>query len=290
MNILIRADSSSTIGLGHIMRDLVFAAQYSDDTVQFACQNLSGNIIDQIPHPVHILNSNDPDELIALIITQKIDLVVFDHYGIDEAYEKKVKEESGVTIFSFDDTYERHFCDILLNHNISADEKRYVGLVPEHCEIRCGKHYTLIRDEFRIEKQSKREKIHDIFIAMGGSDPTNATLYVLQTLKGSYRICVVTTSSNPHLEELKTFVSESKRTVLYVDSSNVARHMNESSLAIVTPSVMVHETLFMEIPFIALQTASNQDDIAEYLSTNGFRVMKHFNAAELNAHIKEVLS
>jgi UDP-2,4-diacetamido-2,4,6-trideoxy-beta-L-altropyranose hydrolase len=44
MNILIRADSSSQIGLGHIMRTLVLAAQYSDDTIAYACQDLAGKI------------------------------------------------------------------------------------------------------------------------------------------------------------------------------------------------------------------------------------------------------
>lgn len=44
MNILFRADSSSTIGTGHIMRDLVLAKQYSDDKIVFATQELDGNI------------------------------------------------------------------------------------------------------------------------------------------------------------------------------------------------------------------------------------------------------
>jgi UDP-2,4-diacetamido-2,4,6-trideoxy-beta-L-altropyranose hydrolase len=158
MNLLIRADSSSTIGLGHIMRDVVFAAQHPQETVRFACQNLSGNIIDQIPYPVDLLTSNDPDELIALIREQNIDRVVFDHYGIDAVFEKKIKDACGVTVLSFDDTYEAHYCDILLNHNISADPTRYRGLVPEHCELHCGAEYTLIRDEFKTEKQIDREK------------------------------------------------------------------------------------------------------------------------------------
>ena len=42
-NILIRADSSSTIGTGHIMRDLVLAEQFTDANIIFAVQDLPGN-------------------------------------------------------------------------------------------------------------------------------------------------------------------------------------------------------------------------------------------------------
>lgn len=281
MNLLIRADSSSSIGLGHIMRDLVFAAQYPEDTVQFACQNLSGNIIDRIPYLVHILNSNDPDELITLMREQKIDMVVFDHYGIDETFEKKVKETTGITILSFDDTYERHHCDILLNHNISADTTRYRGLVPPQCELRCGREYTLIRDEFKIEKPIKREKIYDIFISMGGTDPTNATMNILSTLSNELRVCVITTSANIHLDELKAFLPTRKNTTLEIDSTRIAQLLHESRLAIITPSVMVHEVLFMEIPFIALQTAANQEDMFVYLRQEGYTVLKEWDASAI---------
>lgn len=43
-NILFRADSSSTIGTGHIMRDLVLAQQYPEANITFATQDLNGNI------------------------------------------------------------------------------------------------------------------------------------------------------------------------------------------------------------------------------------------------------
>ena len=281
MNILIRADSSSEIGMGHIMRDLVLAQQYPNDTVQFASQALSGNIIDHIPYPVHILSSNDSDELIAFIRDEKIDRVVFDHYGIDDAYEKKVREETGVSILCLDDTYERHHCDILLNHNISADKERYSGLVPEQCELRCGAEYTLIRDEFKVEKQIRREKLYDAFIAMGGSDPTNTTLGILKTLSDDRSICVVTTSGNPHLVELESFVKEKKNITLEINSKQIAQLLNQSRLAIITPSVMVHEVLFMEIPFIAIKTASNQEDLFAYLKEKNYSVWEEWNVDAL---------
>lgn len=278
MNLLIRADSSSSIGLGHIMRDLVLAQQYSKDTVTFACQNLGGNIIDRISYPVHILRSNDPEELIALIRSYEIDLLIIDHYGIDEAFEKQIKKQTGVSILCLDDTYEKHHCDILLNHNISADKRRYTGLVPPHCILRCGGKYTLIRDEFRSEKQIKREKNYDIFLSMGGTDPSNTTLRILKTLSDTDRICVVTTSGNPHLSELETFVQEKKNISLFVNSNAIAKLLHQSRLAIIPPSVMVHEVLFMEVPFIAVQTASNQKDMLEYLQKENYVVLEEWDA------------
>jgi UDP-2,4-diacetamido-2,4,6-trideoxy-beta-L-altropyranose hydrolase len=281
MNILIRADSSSEIGMGHIMRDLVLAKSYSGDSVSFACRDLVGNMIDRIPYPVHLLLTDTPEELINIISLEKIDKVIFDHYGIDDAYEKRVKEKTGVSILSFDDTYEKHHCDILINHNISADPTRYRGLVPEQCELHCGAEYTLIRDEFKTEKEINREKLYDLFIAMGGTDPTNATINILSTLSDDLRVCVVTTSGNPYMNKLKTFVQTKKNMTLEIDSTRIAQLLHQSHLAIITPSVMVHEVLFMEIPFIALQSATNQEDMFVYLEKEGYTVLKEWDASAI---------
>lgn len=278
MRTLIRSDSSSTIGLGHIMRDLVFAKSLEGEVI-FACQNLEGNIIASIPYEVKILKSNDVEELIELIQTLHITLLVIDHYSIDIAYERAIKEATQVQILSFDDTYQPHHCDILLNHNISANKKRYKDLVPPSCELRCGILYTLIRDEFREEKKQKREKIYDLFIAMGGTDATNITLSILKTLPKTLRICVLTTTANAHLKELQDYVATSPSIALHINSNEVATLLHQSHFAIVTPSVMVHEVLFMEVPFIAIKVAANQDDMFEYLRKQGYPVLKEWDAS-----------
>ena len=90
----------------------------------FATQDLSGNInhkIEEKDYAIEILNSNDIEELINIIKKYSIEMIVIDHYGIDHDYEKALKETTGITIFVLDDTYEKHYCDILLNHNIYAD-------------------------------------------------------------------------------------------------------------------------------------------------------------------------
>ena len=152
--ILFRADSSSKIGTGHIMRDLVLAKKYENHTVTFATQNLDGNINQKIinsGYKIHTLKSNKINELTKLIKKLSINLLILDIYSINHKDELKIKKKTGVTILSFDDTYEKHHCDILLNHNIYAKKSKYKNLVPKNCELRCGAKYTLLRDEFKKE-------------------------------------------------------------------------------------------------------------------------------------------
>ena len=281
MRTLIRADSSSTIGLGHIMRDLVLAQELvHEGEVFFACQPLEGNIIERIPYPVHRLPSNDIEALISLIKTLHVTFLVIDHYAIHKADEQQIKRATNVKILAFDDTYEQHDCDILLNPNLCAEASRYVGLVPDHCEIRCGT--PLIRDEFKKEKKCKRLKIYDVLIAMGGTDVRNITMHILDQLPPNIRICVVTTSSNAHLKMLQAYIQTKSNISLHVNSDEIAKLLNESRFAIVSPSVIVHEVLFMNIPFLAIKVAQNQDDMYQYLRRKGYSTMEHFDE---NSHI-----
>ncbi len=286
MKILFRADSSSQIGLGHIMRDLVLAKQFKEDEVLFACQDLEGHIMEKIPYPIMILSSSYLDELIMIIKEQEIDMLVIDHYGITCEDEKKIKEQTGVKLFVLDDTYETHDCDILLNHNISADKERYRGLVPSRCEFRCGSSYTLIRDEFIKAKREKR-----VFVAMGGADHSNINIEILKVLKkfNYLKADIVTTSSNANLEQLKRYVENKSWIKLHIDTTKMAKLMKKADFAIVTPSVTVNEVYFMELPFIAIKTADNQKDIYTYLKDRGFLTLKSFKPSKLDSAISTLI-
>lgn len=308
MNILFRADSSSTIGTGHIMRDLVLAKQYlnvpehSDKCpwgtkIVFATQELDGNInhkIKEAGHTLEILKSNSVKELIELVKKHSIDLVVIDHYGIDYKYEKKLKKKTGVEILSFDDTYEKHHCDILLNHNIYAKKRKYRDLVPKSCELRCGSKYTLLREEFIEEKKTKVKdnKVKTVFVAMGGADHSNINIKILKVLGkfDNLKVNLVTTTANKNLEELKEYVKEMKWINLHVNSNKIAKLMNKSDFAIVTPSVTLNEIYFMEIPFIAIKTAQNQDNMYRYLKKKKYLVMSKFTKTKLKKYVELLLN
>lgn len=282
------------------MRDLVLAKQFESATIVFTTQNLPGNINDKIEqsgYKIELLESNSIDELAELIKRYDANMIVIDHYDIDAYYEKELKKRTGIKIFVLDDTYEHHNCDILLNHNISANSSRYEGLLPASCEIRCGGEYTLLREEFYEAKKKKRHKAngHDnrnILVIMGGADHARKNIEIINVLEGfrKLKIHVVTTSANKYLEELKSFVKVHKNLRLHINTKQMAQLMADADLAIVTPSVTVNEVLFMGTPFIAIKTADNQKEIYDYLQTKSYNVLEFFDAKKLKILLEGLLS
>ena len=296
-NILFRADASFRIGTGHIMRDLVLAEQYPNSKIIFATQELEGNLnykIIESGYEVVTVDSNSINEVNKLIKKYDIDMLVIDHYGINYDYEKALKEEnSSLTILSFDDTYEKHYCDILLNHNVFGDVSKYENLVPSTCKVRCGKEYTLLRNEFIVAKKkvirSTKQKrcVFNIFIAMGGADHSNINIKILKVLQKfpNIHIHLVTTTSNQHLLELKQYINLLDNITLYVNTNKIAQLMSEANFAIITPSVTINEVLYLEIPFIAIKTADNQKYMCDYLEKKNLYILEKFNSKELKKYI-----
>lgn len=299
MNILIRADSSSQIGTGHIMRDLVLAeqlhAQYPHSTIMFATMDLPGNINQRIIEAGYscVILKNSTREMLSLAVKQhQIGFLVIDHYGIDSEYERWIKEQHPqLTLLSVDDTYEPHCSDILINPNVYADKVRYQGVVPEYCELRCGSKYALLRKEFILEQRQKREK-NSIFVGMGGTDPDNVTLDVLRVLDttSSTHINVVTSTANRNLAVLKNFVMTRPHINLHINTTQVARLMNHAYLAIVAPSVILNELMFLSVPFIAIQIADNQREMVSYLNGRQEVVLQGFSASVFTDVLAKKLS
>jgi len=269
--ILFRADSSSEIGLGHIKRDLVYATRLSSDNINFASQELPGNINHTIPYPVHTLKSTKVDELLDLCKGLDITHLIVDNYSFTKEDEKKVKQSSSIKLSVFDDTYEEHFCDEVLNHNLGSDAKKYRHKVPSFCKISLIP--PLIRREFFEEKQHTHSK-QGIFLSLGGSDPANLTLKVLKYLK-RHRVPVHVglTSSNSNLKSLKAYANVNRWITLHIDA-NIAELLNTCKLAIITPSVLAAEALFMGVPVISIRTADNQIEVERFLKKERFQTLK----------------
>jgi UDP-2,4-diacetamido-2,4,6-trideoxy-beta-L-altropyranose hydrolase/UDP-4-amino-4,6-dideoxy-N-acetyl-beta-L-altrosamine N-acetyltransferase len=288
--ILFRANSSSTIGTGHIMRDLVLVKQYKESEIIFATQELQGNInykIAEAGYKIELLEDNSMEKFQKVVDKYHPILVIIDSYDIDYSFEQKLKNQNPkLKLMVVDDSYERHYCDILINHNVSGDTNKYRGLVPSNCELRCGAEYTLLRDEFHQAKKSKT-----VFIAMGGTDYGNLNISILEVLAkfDNLNVIILTTVANPYLKELERYVEDKEWIELHINSNRVATLMKISDFAIVTPSVTVNEVYFMELALIAITVAPNQKDMEEYLKKSGHLVIDSFSSEKLESYIEEIL-
>ncbi|NWO06776.1 MAG: UDP-2,4-diacetamido-2,4,6-trideoxy-beta-L-altropyranose hydrolase, partial [Alteromonadaceae bacterium] len=171
MKLLVRVDSSTRIGAGHVMRCLTLARKLASMGAQigFCCRPFNGNLIDYIAteFPVHRLSpgenhGEDPDESRWLGVSQEIDAsetrnliqqhgysaALVDHYSIDSNWESEIKPlVSCLTVI--DDLANRpHEADVLIDQTLGRERSHYYPLVSEKTHLLCGVEYALLRDEF----------------------------------------------------------------------------------------------------------------------------------------------
>lgn len=281
------------------MRTLVLAKLFKDHGhhVAYCCQALKGNKIEWIQQKgfeVHIPESDSVSDLTQLIKANKIDLLIIDHYKIGFEEERLISTTSDCLVMVLDDLYKAHYCDILLNHNISGNPDRYHELVPKNCLVLAGPRYALIRREFRTAKipdrSLKKENAINCFIALGGTDPTNLSstmIDLLQDIK-QCQFNIFTTSSNANLDSLQRKVAQHKNVNLHVDENNLATFMKSADIAIVSPSVSSIEVIFMELPFIAIKVVENQQNTYLYLKKHQLPVFESVQLEEIRSTFLEM--
>lgn len=214
VNVVIRVDSSSQIGSGHLMRCLTLAGRLLDSgaDVHFICRDIDGNLshlVSEQGYDLLMLPRAERDDMLTgyaawLTVPQErdaadtieamnarglghVDILVVDSYAIGITWEKKLRPMAN-KIFVIDDLVNRkHDCDVLLDANFYSDggANRYDGLVSNQCRRLVGPQYVLLRDEFYVarEKQPVRDgNIHRILVFYGGSDMTDETTKAINAI------------------------------------------------------------------------------------------------------------
>lgn len=99
----------------------------------------------------------------------------------------------------------------------------------------------------------------------------------------------ILTSPEQWLKNPEAYVKGMKWINLHVNANKIAKLMVKSDFTIVTPSVNLNEIYFMEIPFIAIKTAQNQDDIYRYLKKKNYKILKKFNKNKFYIYAKNLI-
>jgi len=288
----LRADSSPTMGTGHVMRMIALGQAWQDRGGRVRFIGSVGALEDRIraegfdliapnaPHPA-------PDDL-ALVSAQmrKGDWLAIDGYHFDSAYQQALIG-AGFRTLVMDDICDRppYFATALLNQNHGADAYQYE--INADAALLLGTRFTLLRREFRTTgpvKSPAPQKARNILVTLGGADPGNLTSTALAAIASlgddSLRVKTVAGAANPHLEQLRgetaglPFPAE-----LLSDVRDMPGLMAWADLAVTAAGATCWELCRMGVPMLALQTADNQESVCAGLNRIGAAICLDTNRA-----------
>ena len=303
-NLFIRADSTNTIGTGHVMRCIALAQawQEHDGKVTFLSHCESDKIKQRIlnegfeflpikmPHPDPSDLKNVLNYLTAIRNPQSAirNWIVLDGYHFTPDYQKAIRKNDYKLLVIDDMAHlDYYHADILVNQNINAPDLNYS--CDKNTIQLLGCDYVMLRREFLEYKNCKREipeKAKKILVTLGGADPDNVTLKVIETLKllndPDLEVKVVVGPSNPHLKKLQSAIRNpcpvkretcltGAQFVIHIlqNVTDMPSLMARADMAITAGGTTCCEIAFMGLPYIILVLAENQKRVAEKLDEHG---------------------
>lgn len=270
--LLFRADGNAQIGLGHVMRCLALANMLKDVfSVRFAIVEPTTTLQSLIESAGVVVLSLSGSDAQSTFFNQieSDEIVVLDGYAFDEALQRSIRSRARKLVFIDDLVTGHQVADVVINHagGVSAEEY-YAEPYTQFC---LGPHYTLLRPEFlEPEGFGKPSANGPIFVSLGGADPENRSLAVLQGIQkvdANLPVNIVLGPFHPNRPAIEAFQDYLPNLTILQNLS--ARQMVDilqaCSLAITASSTISYEVCAINRPLIAVVTADNQTRLARFL-------------------------
>lgn len=274
----IKCDGSPSLGMGHIMRTLVIAEELKKIfNIIYICKNENEYIYgtgELIKKGYKVFYENE--KIYA-------DMLILDTYEADEVMLSDLRKKYGKLMYIDDlNAFSFYDCDILLNRNLGAENLSYN--TPKECKILSGAKYSLLRKEFRTASLPEiRQNIKDILITMGGTDPCNTSIKILNIVKNlpyNFHIAVSPGFSTGTKKDLELLSAKHTNIILH-HNPLMANLMCICDMAVTACGGTVQELASLGIPQIGISVAQNQEYGLKSGEYNGLFVYagneKHIN-------------
>lgn len=207
--LLLRADGSPTIGLGHVMRLLALGQAWVDgggkvEAILDAPDALleryrrEGFLVRPSSDELADLLREDASAVAAIDVP---DVSVEDLVSLGESAERTLVVDDSASLASYP-------AGLVLNQNAHAERGRYRGLAADRVLV--GLEYALLRREFRsVPARATRPDARRLLVTFGGGDPTGMTTRTLDAIRemsGEIRdrldVRVIVGAANPNADRI----------------------------------------------------------------------------------------
>lgn len=299
--IIIRADASTGIGTGHVMRCLTLAEELRQRgaNIHFLCRAHPGHMgevirargfaLTLLPPPVMLFDADDyatwlgapagedARQTMEALQGMEVAWLIVDHYAIDEHWEQLLRPHTA-KILVIDDLANRHHdCDLLLDQNYGRKDTDYRPLVGGNTMALTGPHYALLRPEYREHRPAspKANGVRNkrVLVYFGGADIYNLTGQVLLILTqpefAHYHLDVVASENHPYRKELEAMAARLSSVTLHGTRPHLADLMAEADFAIGAAGATTWERMCLGLPSLVFALAANQQPACRAMAENG---------------------
>jgi UDP-2,4-diacetamido-2,4,6-trideoxy-beta-L-altropyranose hydrolase len=295
---VVRADASVAIGLGHAMRCLTLAAAAGEPAPMLMAdppEAITARTDAVAPLRAAPGTPADAAETIAFARARGADWAVVDGYHFDGDYQQALVD-AGLRVLAFDDHGHagRYAAHLVLNQNLGASEALYADRAP-YTYLLLGLRYVLLRPEFRgAPRRDIAPRARRVLISLGGSDPDDVSTRVLTALErvpGPLEVQVLIGGANPHGASLERAAARSPHAVELVrDARDVAARMRWADLAVAAAGGSAWELASVGTPQVSVALADNQRPAAAALAQAELAVVLGWHAEATDAAIAEAVA
>lgn len=304
--LLIRADASETIGIGHVSRMRALLAEYRKDEREaiLAYSRLPKFVLNQLREEgiqlVQVSGAagslDDARSTAEIATSLGVRCIVLDGYHFRSDYQRFLKQAGFALVVMDDAAHLKHYyADLLVNPNLHAENLSYS--CEPYTRILRGTKYVLLRRDFlawRNKRKAYSDTVRQLLVTFGGSDPVNATSFVLRALRGVPhtfdQITVVVGPANPHRHEIERLGRRHPQLVrIEQNAANMAKLMFEADLAVTAAGSTSWEFAFLGVPMLSCAVADNQVEIMRSLAKSGAaRVLGRFEQLRPDTFVEEL--
>ena len=284
--LLLRADASPAIGIGHVIRCLALAQAWQDrggravmmsrTAAPALAQRLAAEGVEVVAPAGEAGSEEDVAATLRLAAERDAAWLAVDGYAFDSGYQQRLVEAGQPLLWIDDEGHAAPYsADLVLNQNLHATEDLYRSRSAA-TRLLLGPGYALLRREFRRHhrERTSHAAVREVLVTLGGADPGHVALRVLDALgrlgRDDLRVEVVV---GPASSDRAALAAAAERLPFAVEIvgpvDDMDERMSRANLAVAAAGSTIWELALLGVPSLLLVVAPNQARSAELLATNG---------------------
>jgi len=289
------------MGLGHVIRSLALVEMLNEN---FECHffirnplpSLKSKILSVCQSIIELPKTEDNESEAHMLVNRYFtghEIVVLDGYHFKTEYQRIIKSK-GCKLVCIDDIHAYHFmADAIINHSGGIYTDDYSA--EPSTRFYLGMQYAILRPTFYEAAKSRNfdNKEDNIFICLGGADPDNMTISILQKLENAEvkeKCYIVIGIAYSHADQLYKVIEKSNLSICVlhnIDSHEMVKYMKKCKIAITSASTIAYEYASVGGELYLLPIAENQQKVYAYFVKEkiGFTIDHQFlshSSSEIN--------